>query len=42
MRRALQAVLHTADEHRTELRTAASMIGIQRVADAVTTRGIYP
>jgi glutamate dehydrogenase (NAD(P)+) len=42
MRRALQTVLCTAEEHHTELRTAASMIGIQRVADAVTTRGIYP
>ncbi len=39
---AFQRVLHVAQAHRVHMRTAAYMIAVQRVADAVTTRGIYP
>jgi glutamate dehydrogenase (NAD(P)+) len=42
MRRAFQSVLHAAEEHRLHMRSAAYTIAVQRVADAVTTRGIYP
>jgi glutamate dehydrogenase (NAD(P)+) len=42
MRRAFQSVLRVAEERGITMRTAASLIGIQRVADAVSTRGIYP
>ncbi|MEI7768621.1 MAG: Glu/Leu/Phe/Val dehydrogenase [Chloroflexales bacterium] len=37
-----QRVLRVAQERRVHMRTAAHMIAVQRVADAVTTRGIYP
>ncbi|MCS6886865.1 Glu/Leu/Phe/Val dehydrogenase [Chloroflexus sp.] len=39
---ALQQVLRVAAERQVDLRTAAYMLAVQRVADAVTTRGIYP
>ncbi|MBX0331060.1 Glu/Leu/Phe/Val dehydrogenase [Oscillochloris sp. ZM17-4] len=39
---AFQNVLRMAQKHRVHMRTAAYMIGVQQVADAVTTRGIYP
>jgi glutamate dehydrogenase (NAD(P)+) len=39
---ALQQVLRVAAEQHVDLRTAAYMLAVQRVADAVTTRGIYP
>jgi glutamate dehydrogenase (NAD(P)+) len=42
MRRAFQSVLNVAETRSIPMRTAASLIGIQRVADAVSTRGIYP
>jgi len=28
--------------HKTDMRTAAMIIGVKRVADATTTRGIFP
>jgi glutamate dehydrogenase (NAD(P)+) len=42
MSNAFQHVLRTAQERRVHMRTAAYIVGVQRVADAVTTRGIYP
>jgi glutamate dehydrogenase (NAD(P)+) len=42
MSHAFQSVLRVAQERRVHMRTAAYMVGVQRVADAVTTRGIYP
>jgi len=39
---AFKSVLHVAQERGVHLRTAAHLIAVQRVADAVTTRGIYP
>jgi len=40
--RSFSQVMSTADEKRTTLRTAASIRAIQRVAEALMTRGIYP
>ncbi|MGH2398499.1 MAG: Glu/Leu/Phe/Val family dehydrogenase [bacterium] len=40
--RSFSQVMTTADEKRTTLRTAASIRAIQRVAEALMTRGIYP
>lgn len=40
--RAADQVLDVAATRRVDLRTAAYLIGVERVADAVTTRGIYP
>ncbi len=40
--RATEHVLEVAAVRRVDLRTAAYIIGVERVADAVTTRGIYP
>jgi len=37
-----QTVLRVAQERRVDMRTAAYLVGVQRVADAVATRGIYP
>ncbi|NTW98129.1 MAG: Glu/Leu/Phe/Val dehydrogenase, partial [Oscillochloris sp.] len=42
MAKAFQSVLHMARTQRVHMRTAAYVLGVQRVADAVTTRGIYP
>jgi glutamate dehydrogenase (NAD(P)+) len=42
MSHAFQAVLQMAQERRVHMRTAAHLLAIRRVADAVTTRGIYP
>ncbi len=39
---AFQAVLRTSQEHGVDLRLAAQMLGISRVAEAVRVRGIYP
>jgi glutamate dehydrogenase (NAD(P)+) len=39
---AFQGVLHIAQERSVNMRTAAHLIGVKRVADAVMTRGIYP
>lgn len=42
MVRSFAAVLQTAQEKRLDTRTAAQMLGISRVAEAITIRGIYP
>jgi len=42
MRRSFQHVEATMRSHKTDMRTAALIIGVKRVADATTTRGIYP
>lgn len=42
MRRAYQQVANTMQLHKTDMRTAALIIGVKRVADATVTRGIYP
>jgi glutamate dehydrogenase (NAD(P)+) len=39
---AFQQVLQVAQERGVHMRTAAHLLAIRRVADAVTTRGIYP
>nr|PZN58310.1 MAG: glutamate dehydrogenase [Chloroflexota bacterium] len=40
--RSFEATVMTAEKHKTDLRTAAQVLAIQRVADALTTRGFYP
>lgn len=40
--RAFQQVQRAAKEHRCDLRTAAYIVGVGRVADAILARGIYP
>lgn len=42
MRRSYAAVHATMEKHKTDMRTAALIIAVQRVADATTTRGIFP
>jgi glutamate dehydrogenase (NAD(P)+) len=42
MNRAFSAVAEIADQHNCDLRLAAYMLAIQRVAEATTFRGIYP
>lgn len=42
MRNAYGAVAHTMREHKTDMRTAAMIIGVKRVADATIMRGIFP
>lgn len=42
MVRAYQSVADIAARKELDMRTAAYMIGVKRVADAATTRGIYP
>jgi glutamate dehydrogenase (NAD(P)+) len=42
MRRSFAQVLQTATEKRTTMRTAALLRAVERVADALLTRGIYP
>ena len=37
-----QTVLRVAQERSVDMRTAAYLVAVQRVADAVATRGIYP
>jgi glutamate dehydrogenase (NAD(P)+) len=39
---AFQQTVHTAQQRQSDLRTAAHCIAVQRVAEAVATRGIYP
>jgi glutamate dehydrogenase (NAD(P)+) len=39
---AFDAVLHAADERRLDLRTAAQVLAIARVAEATSVRGLYP
>ena len=42
MRKAFAAVHQTMQAHKTDMRTAAMIIGVKRVADATVMRGIYP
>ena len=42
MVRSFGAVKKMADEHDVDMRTAANMVAIKRVADATAIRGIYP
>ena len=42
MVRSLNQVLRVAHEKNVDNRTAAQILGIQRVAEAVLIRGIYP
>jgi len=42
MQRAFRTVLHTAEEEKTDLRTAAITHGIRRIAEAKRRRGVYP
>lgn len=42
MRRSYAAVHHVMMQHKTNMRTAALIIGVQRVADATFRRGIFP
>jgi glutamate dehydrogenase (NAD(P)+) len=40
--RSYDATAHMSEEHGVDMRTAAQMLAIKRVADALTTRGFYP
>lgn len=40
--RSYEATAHMAEEHGVDMRTAAQMTAIKRVADALSTRGFYP
>lgn len=40
--RSYDAVTEVADRESVDMRTAAYLIGVKRVADAIVTRGIYP
>lgn len=42
MRKSYYATEHTAETHGVDMRTAAQITAIKRVADAVATRGFYP
>jgi glutamate dehydrogenase (NAD(P)+) len=42
MRRGFHDVHTVQQRHKTDMRTAAMIIGVQRVADATTRRGIFP
>ena len=42
MRRAFAEVWNASETHKVDLRTAAYIVGVARVAEAVLTRGIYP
>ena len=42
MTRSFEHVLSTAEEYSTNLRTAALVVAVDRVADALQVRGIYP
>jgi glutamate dehydrogenase (NAD(P)+) len=42
MRRAFHEVLDLSRQHRVEMRTAAHMLAISRVADATRLRGLFP
>lgn len=42
MTRSFDQVLKMSQKHKSNLRTAALMVAVQRVADAVKIRGIYP
>jgi glutamate dehydrogenase (NAD(P)+) len=40
--RSYDATAYMAEDHKVDMRTAAQMLAIKRVADALTTRGFYP
>ena len=42
MDRAFEAVYKMSDLHEVHMRTAAYMVAVSRVAEATTTRGLYP
>lgn len=42
MRESFRSVKSTMDQHKVDMRTAAMIIGVQRVAEATTMRGIFP
>ena len=42
MVRSFQEVLRTAEEQSVDMRTAAYILAVKRVAEATTTRGLYP
>ncbi|MEN3002647.1 MAG: Glu/Leu/Phe/Val dehydrogenase [Armatimonadota bacterium] len=42
MRRSFEHVRHVAEQNKVDLRMGAYIIGVQRVAEATTIRGIYP
>ncbi|MBV8083396.1 MAG: Glu/Leu/Phe/Val dehydrogenase [Chloroflexi bacterium] len=42
MVRAYDAIEQAQDHHHCDMRTAAYIVGVSRVAEAITTRGIYP
>ncbi|MBI1912251.1 MAG: Glu/Leu/Phe/Val dehydrogenase [Deltaproteobacteria bacterium] len=42
MTKAFKEVLDIAQEKKVDMRTAATVLGVKRVADAVITRGLYP
>ena len=42
MRHSYAHVYSTMQKHKTDMRTAALIIGVKRVAEATITRGIFP
>ncbi len=42
MVKAFDAIEQAQDHHRSDMRTGAYVVGVQRVAEAIQTRGIYP
>jgi glutamate dehydrogenase (NAD(P)+) len=42
MDRAFEAVHHMSEQHEVDMRTAAYMVAVARVAEATTLRGLYP
>ena len=42
LRRAFAEVWDASETHKVDLRTAAYIVGVARVAEATKTRGIYP
>jgi glutamate dehydrogenase (NAD(P)+) len=42
MNRAFDAVMKLVDQYHCDMRLAASMLAISRVAEATQVRGIYP
>jgi glutamate dehydrogenase (NAD(P)+) len=42
MDRSFTAVYERSDRHEVDMRTAAYMVAVNRVAEATTLRGLYP
>jgi glutamate dehydrogenase (NAD(P)+) len=42
MVKSFNEVLNMSRKHKVDMRTAAYMVAVNRVADATLTRGIYP